>query len=78
MLFGDALTELREQAARVLDRLPSRARRDFHAQRVSLFRDNALIVRAASIAAASGRPNPPSPATITAACTVGLERIFAP
>jgi hypothetical protein len=78
MLFGDALTELREQAERVLDRLPSRAQREFHTQRVSLFRDDALIVRAASIAAASGRPNPPSPATITAVCTVGLERIFAP
>jgi hypothetical protein len=78
MLFGDASTELRDQAARVLDTLPSSARREFHAQRVALFRDDALIVRAASIAATSGRPNPPSPATITAVCTVGLERIFAP
>lgn len=75
-MFGDALSRLREQGARVLEQLPSRTRRELQTLRMELFRDQALLLKASDIAAATGRANPPSPATIKAVCTVGLETIF--
>jgi hypothetical protein len=77
-MFGSELTELREQGARVLQLLPPKTQDELQAQRVEIFRDAALMIRAADIAAATGRANPPSPATIRNVCTLGLERIFAP
>lgn len=78
MMFGDALPAFRDQAARVLLQLPSRTRKAFHEQRTELFRDDALLLQASDIAAATGRSNPPSAATIAAVCTIGLEQVFAP
>ncbi len=78
MMFGDALLAFRDQAARVLQQLPSRTQKAFHEQRTELFRDDALLLQAADIAAATGRANPPSPATIAAVCTIGLEQLFSP
>jgi hypothetical protein len=75
-MFGDTLSSLRDQGERVLAQLPSRTRRELRALRTRLFRDPALLLAASDIAAAAGRANPPSPATIEAVCTVGLETIF--
>jgi hypothetical protein len=75
-MFGDALSSLQEQGTRVLELLPARTQREFQTLRTELFRDQALLLKASDIAAATGRGNPPSPATIEAVCTVGLEAIF--
>jgi hypothetical protein len=78
MMFGDALPGFRDQAARVLQQLPPRTRKAFHELRAALFRDHALLVVAADIAAATGRASPPSPVTIGAVCALGLEQLFGP
>jgi hypothetical protein len=75
-MFGDALSSLREQGVRVLAQLPSRTQRELQTLCTELFRDAALLLEASDMAAATGRANPPSPATIEAVCTVGLETIF--
>jgi len=77
-MFGSSFDQLREQAARVLDRLANKTRREFHELRTALFQDRALVVGAERTAAATGRANPPSAGTIAAVCTAGLERILAP
>jgi len=78
LMFGASADELREPAARLLEQLPPRTQRDLQSLRVSIFDDESLLARAAKIAAESGRASPPTPATIKAVCTLGLERIFAP
>jgi hypothetical protein len=75
-MFGDALSDVREQGARVLAQLPPKTQREFHTLRTELFRDQGLLLKASDIAAATGRANPPSSATIGAVCTMGLEMIF--
>jgi hypothetical protein len=77
-MFGGEFGGLREQGARVLQLLPPKTQREFHELRVALFQDKSLMVRAAAIAAATGRANPPTADTIATVCTVGLESIFAP
>ena len=77
-MFGDALSSWREQGVRVLEQLLPKTRHKFHTLRTELFRDPALLLKASDIAAATGRASPPSPATIEAVCTVGLEMIFGP
>jgi hypothetical protein len=77
VMFADAFDELREQASAVLHLLPPKTARDFQQLRADLFRDEDLVVRAATMAAATGRANPPSAETIAAVCTYGLEQIFA-
>ena len=78
MMFGDAFGALREQSARVLQLVPPKTRREFQQLRTGLFQDKALMLRAAAIAAATGRANPPAAETIATVCTIGLEQIFAP
>lgn len=78
MMFGATFGALREQGTRVLQLLPPKTRREFQELRTVLFQDKALLVRAAAIAAATGRANPPGADTIATVCTVGLEQIFAP
>ncbi len=75
---GSELGAVREQAARVLAHLHGNARSELQRHRVDIFRDDALLARAADIAAATGRASPPSAATIRQVCTTGLELIFAP
>jgi len=77
-MFGDAFSQLREQGARVIHQIAPKTRRTFKELRVSLFHDQALIIRTAAIAAATGRANPPSAETIAAVCTMGLENVFPP
>jgi len=77
-MFGDSFSELREQGAKVLELLPARTRNTFHELRVELFRDTSLMIRAAEIAAATGRASPPSVSTIAAVCSAGLEQVFSP
>lgn len=76
-MFGNEFDALREQGARVLQLLPPKTQREFQELRAALFRDKALVVRAAGIAAATGRANPPTADTIATVCTLGLEKIFA-
>ena len=77
-MFGGSFAALREQAPRVLERLPRKTLREFHELCTALFRDKALMIGAEMIAAATGRANPPSAETIATVCAVGLAQIFAP
>ncbi len=77
-LFGSSFPAVREQAARVLDRLAPKTRRELRELRVALFQDKSLLIGAERNAAATGRASPPSADTIGMVCTVGLEEIFAP
>lgn len=76
MMFGDEFAALREQGAQVLQLLPPKTQREFQGLCASLFQDRALVLRAATIAAATGRANPPSAETIATVCTMGLEQLF--
>ncbi len=75
-IFGDSLASLAGPAGQVLARLPARTRSRFHRLRVDLFLDPSLMEKAAVIARATGRPNPPSAHTISAVCRLGLEELF--
>lgn len=78
MMFGDAFLQLREPGVRVMQQLPIKTRREFHEQCIRLFQDRALMIRAETSVAATGRANSPSADTIAAVCSVGLLRVFAP
>lgn len=77
-MFGDELDALRGQAARVLQLLPLKTQRELQELRVTLFENKELVVRAAAMAMATGRENPPSADMISVVCTAGLAQVFKP
>jgi Nucleotidyltransferase len=77
LMFGEHFDDLRPLVGEVLALLPRETQSEFHRLRVDLFHDDALVLQAADIAAATGRASPPSASTVAAVCVSGLERIFA-
>jgi len=75
-IFGASLFDFRDQAGRVLAELSPTTRREFHRLRRDLFADRDLLVAASEMAAATGRPNPPSANAMATIGRAGLQAIF--
>jgi len=76
-LFASSFQELRERWAGLSPRLTAAIRRRFFELQGGLFTAGSdYVVAAAVIARETGRPRPPTAATIAATCRAGLDAVF--